>query len=114
MPLKIERLDTPLGTGAGAGNVSIEPLFVGRKVPETSGPDSGSAVAAASSRTRSTSTASAVPPTSDMTVARWPCGPTSRMSMSSGLRWLTSFSTRLTSVTAVPLLPVTAIVQVDG
>src|ERR1044072_1156907 len=39
----------PNGSGAGAGNVSAPPAFVGLNVPLTSGPESGRLAAAASS-----------------------------------------------------------------
>jgi len=46
--------------------------------------ESGSGAAASSSSTRLTETTSNEPPVSDITVAFWPVGETSRMSMSSG------------------------------
>jgi len=82
--LKTESAVPPPGVGAGAGNGSPAPMFVGWKVPLTSGPASGSGEAAASSSTRFTLTAPMLPPTSDITIAFWPPGPTSRISMSSG------------------------------
>jgi hypothetical protein len=103
VPSKTDSDAMPVGTGAGAGNGSMLPLLKGWNVPDTSGPESGSGAAASSSRTRLTSTASAVPPASDIAVTRCPCGPTSRMSTSSGLRWPTPLRTRFTSVTRSPL-----------
>ena len=57
---------------------------LGLNAPDTSGPASGRADAAASSRVSVKFVASVVPPTSDMTTNFCPPGPTSRMSTSSG------------------------------
>jgi hypothetical protein len=73
--------------------------------------ESGSWLAASSSRTTLIAPRSSEPPASDQTFAFWPPGPTSRMSMSSGQVCETPFSVMLTSV-IVPLEPETT--QVDG
>jgi hypothetical protein len=82
--LNTESAAPPAGAGAGAGKVSPAPVFVGLNVPLANGPASGREVAAASSSVNVTFDAAVEPPTSDMIIAFWPPGPTSKMSMSSG------------------------------
>jgi hypothetical protein len=73
--------------------------------------ESGSWLAASSSRTTLTAAMSSEPPASDHTFAFWPPGPTSRMSMSSGQVWLAPLIVMFRSV-IVPEEPETT--QVDG
>jgi hypothetical protein len=103
----------PLGAGAGSGKESPAPEFVGRNVPPTSGPASGIDAVDWSSSVKVTPLASVVPPTSDMTIALWPVGPTSRRSRSSASVWVMFLSSRLTSVMLVPK-PATSIVDGYG
>jgi hypothetical protein len=71
----------------------------------------GSGEAAVSSRVRLTLTAFVLPPTSDMTIAFAPDGPTRSTSMSSGSVWLKPLRTRLTSAIELPRPETT---QFDG
>ena len=98
VPLNTLNALPPDGAGAGAGNVSAPPAFVGLNVPLTSGPESGRLLAAASSNVKVTPLAAEKPPTSDMMMAFWPPGPTSNMSMSSGEAWLKLLSVTVTFV----------------
>jgi hypothetical protein len=73
--------------------------------------ESGSCIAASSSSVRLTPTMSSDPPASDMTIAFWPPGETSSMSIMSGYVWLKPFSRTSTSLIE-PDKPET--VQFDG
>ena len=109
-PLKIESAEPPAGAGAGAGKVSPVPELVGWNVPLVSNA-AGIGLAAASSRVRVIPETSSPPPTSDMMMAFWPPGPTSRISISDGKVWVRFLSLTTTLVT-VPLNPAT--VMFDG
>ena len=104
IPLNTLNALPPDGAGAGAGNTSAPPAFVGLNVPLTSGPESGRLLAAASSSVNVTPLTAVEPPTSDMMIAFCPPGPTSNMSMSSGKVWLKLLSVTVTLVTA-PVTP---------
>ena len=69
VPLNTLSADPPDGAGAGAGNVSPAPTFVGLNVPDTSGPASGKLLAVASVSVSVTLLAAMLPPTSDMMIA---------------------------------------------
>lgn len=113
VPLNTLRSDPPEGAGAGDGNVSPKPLFVGLKVPDTSGPLSGKLLAVASSRVSVMFVAAVLPPTSDIMIAFCPPGPTSRMSTSSGEVWLKLFNVTVKLAT-VPVTPETVSVAGYG
>jgi hypothetical protein len=76
--------------------------LAGRKLPEVKPPLSGSGAAASSSSVRSTPLVTVEPPASDMTIAFWPPGPTSSMSMSSGNVCEIPLMLRFTSVIDAP------------
>ena len=105
VPLKTDRGTLPLGAGAGAGNVSAPPWFVGLNDPVVNTVLSGNSAAAWSSIVSVTPLTSVVPPASDMTIASAPVGPTSRRSRSSASVWVRPVSVTLTSVTVTPLGP---------
>src|SRR5689334_20048050 len=109
VPLKVDRADPPVATGAGAGNASTPaPGLVGWKVPPTTG--EGTGPAAASSRTSVALLTSVPEPVSLRIVACWPAGPTSRTSTSPGNVCVSPDRVTLTSV--MPLgCPETAIVE---
>lgn len=84
--------------------MSLPPMFVGWKVPETRGPESGNGLPAESLSVIVTLLAEVAPPTSDIMIAFCPSGPTSRMSTSSGNTWLKLLSVTVTVLT-VPVTP---------
>src|ERR1043165_8883755 len=73
----------PLGAGAGKASAS-EVKSVGLNIPETIWLASGSAEAALSSKVKVRLEMGRLPPASDISSAFWPCGPTSKISRSSG------------------------------
>ncbi|PYJ08219.1 MAG: hypothetical protein DMF06_13325 [Verrucomicrobia bacterium] len=111
-PLKMESAEPPEGAGAGAGKVSPVPELVGWNVPVVSNAV-GSGLAAASSRVRVIPETSSLPPTSDMMMAFWPPGPTSRISISDGKVWVRFLSLTITLVT-VPVRPATVMLEGYG
>src|SRR5262249_32970290 len=105
----------PEGAGAGAGKKSGWPsfIFVGRNVPETRGPSSGSPSAAAASRVSVRLLTGLSPPTSDRRMMLAPLGATNRMSKTSGASWLMLWSVTVT-FPAVPGSPETSMVEGYG
>src|SRR5215212_282442 len=99
--------------GAGEGNVSPLPMFVGLKSPVTSCVLSASELAASSSNTKLMPLMPLVPPTSDKRIIFWPAGPTSKMSRSSGRGCVRPNKETLTSVT-VPDMPATVMFDGNG
>src|SRR6185295_8880595 len=82
VPFNADRFTT--NGSESIGKLSFAPMLVGRNVPDTIGPLSGSEDAAESSNVKVTLLRSEPPPTSDMMSISWPRGLTSIMSMSSG------------------------------